>query len=304
MFRFLKYLITGTPRRHSELTRSVTKPKRSRTKKQSNNEAQMLKRDILSPKYRVACCQSPGQERAHNEDTLFTLNSFLGGLDSSLAFGIYLVADGMGGHQSGELASNLAAQGISQYLINRVYNDYLFERNNFSNTDLEQWLVDAVSEAQNLILRRVPGGGTTLTLVMALGENLFSAHVGDSRLYLIGLDDNITLKTRDHSLVKRLVDLGEITEREAGHHPHRNVLYRALGQSDPFEPDIETFSLKPGERMMICSDGLWGVLDEEEFFQMVQNGQDLDNLACELVHAANEAGGPDNISVILVECLR
>jgi protein phosphatase len=103
-------------------------------------------------------------------------------------------------------------------------------------------------------------------------------------------------------LVKRLVDLGEITESEASTHPHRNVLYRALGQSDPFEPDIGQFSLDKGERLLICSDGLWGVLNEEQLLSIITNRQlTLEQAACELVEAANESGGPDNISLIIVE---
>lgn len=259
---------------------------------------------ISRPKYRVASCQSPGQERSHNEDTLFTLNSLLCGVDSPLAFGIYLIADGMGGHQSGELASNLAAQAISQYLMDRVYHAYLFERESLSKSDLQAWVKEAVAEAQTLILRRVPGGGTTLTLVMAVGDDLFSAHVGDSRLYLLGVDGKMTLKTRDHSLVKRLVDLGEISESEAGFHPHRNVLYRALGQADPFEPDIETFTLQPGERLLICTDGLWGVITDQEIAEVINHTEDLDQMADELVQAADHAGGPDNISVVLIESVK
>jgi PPM family protein phosphatase len=293
----------GKSRYHSEGQPFLLRDKRNLNRQYSSDSSKTKHPPIVSTDYRVAYCQSTGQERAHNEDTLFTLNSFLGGLDASLGFGIYLVADGMGGHQSGELASNLAAQGVSQHLMDRVYDNYLFERKSISEADLKHWLNEAVAEAQKLILRRVPGGGTTLTVVLVLGENLFSAHVGDSRLYLIGLDGKMTLKTRDHSLVKRLIDLGEITESEAGHHPHRNVLYRALGQSDPFEPDIEAFSLQPGERMLICTDGLWGVLDHQEMMKVIKNGQDLDHMVRELVHAANDAGGPDNISVILVERL-
>jgi len=257
----------------------------------------------MRTKYRVASCQSTGHERSHNEDTLFTLNTFIGGMDAPLAFGIYLVADGMGGHQNGELASNLAAQGISQYLIDQIFHEHLFERKSFSPTDLKQTVLDAVQEAQNLVLQRVPGGGTTLTLVMAVDDDLFSAHVGDSRLYLLGVDGSLTLKTRDHTLVQRLVDLGEISADEAGSHPHRNVLYRALGQSDPFVPDTEVISMNPGERLLICSDGLWGVLDQQEMLQVIDNAKDLDEMAVNLVQAANDAGGPDNISVVLVERL-
>jgi PPM family protein phosphatase len=254
-------------------------------------------------KYSVASCQSPGFARAHNEDTLFVLSSFLDGMDSSVFFGLYLVGDGMGGHQSGEVASSLAAKGASQFLIEHLFDSHLFDRESISDLDLQHLLKKAVDEAQNLILQRVPGGGTTLTLVMAVGDRLFSAHVGDSRLYLMGLDGKMTLKTRDHSLVKRLVDLGEITEYEAGTHAQKNVLYRALGQTDPFEPDIGQFSMEKGERLLICSDGLWGVLSEQRITEICDHASDLHEMACALVEAANQAGGPDNISVILVELL-
>jgi len=303
VFKFMKNITKRKANQSSENQSMNFKSKRGKKNKGSDERNQSMNPNIATTKYKVASCQSPGQERAHNEDTLFTLNSFLGGLDVAISFGIYLVADGMGGHQSGELASNLAAQGVSQYLMERVHDNFLFERKSFSQSDIKQWLLEAVEAAQKLILRRVPGGGTTLTLVMVLDDEIFSAHVGDSRLYVIGLDGKLTLKTRDHSLVKRLVDLGEITEGEAGNHPHRNVLYRAMGQSDPFEPDIEVFSLQPGERIMICSDGLWGVIDEEKIMQIVKNGPRLNQIVCELVHAANAAGGPDNISVIIVERL-
>jgi protein phosphatase len=202
------------------------------------------------------------------------------------------------------VASNLAAQGSSQYLMERVFNVFAFEQKTHSPSEIIQWMIEAVGEAQARILQRVPGGGTTLTLVLSLDAEIFLAHVGDSRLYLIGKDGTLTLKTRDHSLVKRLIDLGEITESEAEVHPHRNVLYRALGQSDPFEPDTEVFSLEPRERLMLCSDGLWGVVKPEDLTRLLNSAQNLDDVACELVKAANDAGGPDNISVILVERLR
>lgn len=277
--------------------------KSSIKKKGLANDKQAMNSSYIISKYRVACCQSPGKERAHNEDTVFVLNSILGGLDSSIAFGIYLVADGMGGHQSGELASNLAAQGVSQYLMDQIQNNFLFEKKLFSQSEIERFLLDAVDEAQKLIMQRVPGGGTTLTLVVALGDDLYSAHVGDCRLFVIDENGKMSLKTRDHSLVKRLVDLGEISESEAENHPNRNVLYRAMGQSEPFKPDIEKFSIQPGERLMICSDGLWGVVDQQEMMQILKNQKDPEDIVCELVDAANAAGGPDNISVILVERL-
>lgn len=254
--------------------------------------------------YNVASCQSSGRARAHNEDTIFTLNSLIDGFDSPVSFGLYLVADGMGGHQSGEVASNLAAQATSQYLMENVFNGFVYERKNFSDEEIEHHLMNAVNKAQKLISHRVPGGGTTLTLVMILGERLFFTHVGDTRLYTVGHDGRLVLKTKDHSLVKRLIDLGEITENEASMHPQRNILYRALGQNDPFEPDIGHLSLEKGEGFLICSDGLWGVLEEKQMISIL-NDQKLnpEQIVCDLVDAANELGGPDNISLVLVERL-
>ncbi len=292
MFNLFKRLLSGNSEGSGKLRSAYA---------DTDQEALTLDPVPAGTMYRAASCQSRGRERSHNEDTLFVLNTLLAGMEAPVAFGIFLVADGMGGHQSGEIASNLAAQGISQHLLDQIFNGYLFERKAFSPTDLKQCVMEAVEEAQSLVLRRVPGGGTTLTLAVVLGEDIVTAHVGDSRLYLVDPDGSLKLQTRDHSLVKRLVDLGEITENEAGLHPHRNVLYRALGQSDPFEPDIDMVALNPGERLMICSDGLWGVLDQPEMAKIIQSAGTLEEAVGELVREANQAGGPDNISVILLE---
>ncbi|MFW5713865.1 MAG: PP2C family protein-serine/threonine phosphatase [Brevefilum sp.] len=254
-----------------------------------------------SNRYRIASCQSTGKERSHNEDSLFTLSSEAFGVAEPIYFGIFLVADGMGGHQSGEVASRLAVQAVSKDLMDHVFESLIYHGKANTRGEINNLMKDAVNQAQALIQQKVPGGGTTLTLAMVINDQFYSAHVGDSRLYLIDRKGQLSLKTKDHSLVKRLMDLGEISAKEAGEHPQRNVLYRALGQEDPLEPDLDHFKLDVHERMLICSDGLWGVLDAIEIETMVKRVQNLDKLTCELVKAANEAGGPDNISVILVE---
>lgn len=260
-----------------------------------------VKPEISETVYRVASCQSTGILRSHNEDSLFVLNSLLDGVDRGIPFGIYLVADGMGGHQSGEVASHLAARGASQSLMNHLYEQYLFDHKAYKEEVVFHLLNEAVEDVQNLIKRRVPGGGTTLTLALALGNEIYSAHVGDSRMYIVEGDGQIHLRTKDHSLVKRLVDLGEITELEALVHPQRNVLYRALGQMDELEADLDHFTLKQGQMMMICSDGLWGVLEHDQMERILGGRDDLNSKAKTLVKAANDAGGPDNITVVLVE---
>ena len=132
-------------------------------------------------------------------------------------------------------------------------------------------LDEAVEQAQALICQRVPGGGTTLTLALILGDRMFTAHIGDSRLYVLSEKGKLTLSTKDHSLVKRLVDLGEITEADAATHPQRNVLYRALGQTDALEPDLGQVKLVAGDLILICSDGLWGTVDKVELKSILEN---------------------------------
>ncbi len=261
----------------------------------------LRKPGISSLPYRVATCQSTGMERVHNEDTLFIFNTFFDGLDKGHYLGIFLVADGMGGHQSGEVASHLAASGASQYLLENLVSDRIFEPESIKPAAVHEHMQKAVDKAQELVRQRVPGGGTTLTLALVLDEQVYSAHVGDSRLYVVGQDGALQLKTKDHSLVKRLVDLGEITESEAAEHPQRNVLYRALGQSEALSADINDFALAPGEKLLLCSDGLWGVMPQEQLGAILSADAALSWVAEALVAAANEAGGPDNVSVVLVE---
>lgn len=252
--------------------------------------------------YQVATCQSTGKERSHNEDTLFVVNTYLDGIDPGLALGLYIVADGMGGHQSGEVASHLAVQGAGFYLLDQLIRTQIFERKGFTEQEVNRLLNEAVEQAQAMIRQRVPGGGTTLTLALVLGERVFTAHIGDSRLYLLAKDGKLQVITKDHSLVKRLVDLGEITEADAAEHPQRNVLYRALGQTDALEPDLDQFKLDAGDQLLICSDGLWGVIDKTVLKSILSDTTlSLDGKAAALVDAANEAGGPDNISVVLVK---
>jgi len=252
-------------------------------------------------RYKLASCQSTGRERAHNEDTVLTISTILEGLDRPIQFGLFLVADGMGGHQSGEVASHLASKAVSQTIIPQLFDEFLFEGGSFSDDAVCDLIETAIDEAQKLISTRVPGGGTTLTLVLGLGDKFYYGHVGDSRLYTIDMDGNLHLLTRDHSLTKRLIDLGEITEKEARNHPQRNVLYRALGQTDPFEPDIHPFELTDVNGFLLCSDGLWGTITEDEMTGIIRSGLNLEDIANDLVWKANQAGGPDNISVVIVE---
>jgi PPM family protein phosphatase len=158
-----------------------------------------------------------------------------------------------------------------------------------------------IVSAHQVIKKIAAGSGTTLTAALILGHQLTIGHVGDSRAYLIGTGAKIQLLTHDHSLVKRLVEIGQISAEQASVHPQRNVLYRALGQGEPFEPDISSFHLQEGDHLVLCSDGLWGVVPENLLAETVHSTPEP-HLACQLLtQSANSAGGPDNISVIIVQ---
>jgi protein phosphatase len=135
--------------------------------------------------------------------------------------------------------------------------------------------------------------------VFLLGSQMTIGHVGDSRAYIIQ-DGQHSVVTRDHSLVKRLEELGQLTEDEAAIHPQRNVLYKAIGQGASLEVDVVSYPVPRDGFLLVCSDGLWGVIPEEELLQIVRSS-DHPQIACErLVEAANAAGGPDNITAVLV----
>ncbi len=251
----------------------------------------------------VGCAQSVGIQRDHNEDTLFAMSSVLADGVNDIPFGIFIIADGMGGHQYGEIASGVAARTMANHLLARVYQPLTNPDLERSNDSLQELMEAGVREAHQIVLRKAPGGGTTLTAALLLGEQITIAHVGDSRAYFIYSDGRIRPLTQDHSLVHRLVELGQLTEEQAVNHPNKNVLYRVLGQTEPFRPDIENRMMPHPGYLMVCSDGLWGVLPEDDLLKIVQQSSNPTEACHQLVEAANDAGGPDNISVILVQFL-
>ncbi|UCH60914.1 MAG: serine/threonine-protein phosphatase [Anaerolineales bacterium] len=252
------------------------------------------------PQLIVGCGQSVGRQRDHNEDALFTLATTFTSEYSNIPFGLFLVADGMGGHQYGELASGIAIRTMATYLINQLYTPLLSIKPESPQESLQEIMQKGIQEAHRSIIRSTPGGGTTMTAALILGSQLTIAHVGDSRAYLIGPNGNMETLTRDHSLVNRLIELGQITTDEAATHPQRNVLYRALGQGEPVEPDVRTTQLPKSGCLLLCSDGLWGVVPDAEINSIVMNNPHPESACKKLVDAANAAGGPDNITAVLV----
>jgi serine/threonine protein phosphatase PrpC len=244
---------------------------------------------------------SIGKQRDHNEDSIFSLTTIRSQGNSDIIMGIYIVADGMGGHLNGELASAAATKEFSRMILSKLLLPSLSTLTTSPNESLQEIMLKAVESTHRAVQQGAPGGGTTLTAALVVGEQVTIAHVGDSRAYFIHPDGRIYAITQDHSLVHRLVELGQLDEKEASSHPQRNVLYRALGQNDPFSPDIASYQVpKPGY-LLICSDGLWGVVKDEEIFNITVNAKNPSQACQTLIDKANDAGGPDNVSAVLVQ---
>jgi protein phosphatase len=269
------------------------------TERQAGSKSQ-IKAHLEVPQLIVGVAQSVGIQRDHNEDALFSLTTNLISGEKSINFGLYIIADGMGGHENGEVASNLAVEQLASHVINNLYLPLLSTPGNNMEFSIQEVIQAGVTRAHNLIKKEAVGGGTTLTAALILGDQMTITHAGDSRAYIIDPDGNLQLLTHDHSLVKRLEEIGQISPEQASTHPQRNILYRALGQGDPFESDTATFHLQKGSQLILCSDGLWNVIPENELVDIIQSSSEPQFGCQSLIQSANFAGGPDNISVIIV----
>lgn len=211
--------------------------------------------------------------------------------------GLFIVADGMGGHAAGEKASQTAVQIISERLAPQV--------SAATNGQLLDGLQTAIQDANREIINAsmddasMRGMGTTATVLVTKGNQLYVGHVGDSRAYLIR-NRRIDQITEDHSIVAQLVRARAITPQEAARHPYRNVITRCLGMQVDVEADTQQRELKAGDRLLICSDGLSGLVSDDEMLQMVLSSDDPQKTCVDLVNLALERGGSDNITVVLV----
>ena len=239
-----------------------------------------------------------GRQRQHNED------SFLVADEAKL----FLVADGMGGHAAGEIASRIAVDSISEFIVHTKEDDgtwpHAYDEHYTRTTNR---LMAALRMANTRVLEamrkdaRLRGMGTTVVAAMADGGKMSVAHVGDSRAYMIR-HGKISRITSDHSWVFEQVQAGMLTEAEAEKHPLRNVITRALGGALSVNPDASEIDSKPGDIYLLCSDGLTGMVPEEEILKLVTaNTDDLEKACKELIDMANERGGLDNVTAILVK---
>lgn len=242
-----------------------------------------------------------GQERSLNEDSLLTLDSTAVFRSASTPVGLFAVADGMGGHEAGDVASRLAVQAIAQQTVSGVMSPVAAGK---SIPDSHQWLASATLVANQAVYsqRRTAGTdmGTTLVMALIIGDRATIANVGDSRAYLLN-QSTISQITTDHSLVERLVATGQITRAEAAHHPQKNVIYRVIGDKPQTEADLFDLQLAPGEALLLCSDGLSGMVSDEQMWQIWKNSASPQEACDRLIKAANDAGGEDNITVVIVK---
>jgi len=256
-----------------------------------------VRREADSPTFDIGLRTDIGGSRATNQDCVSVLWLHIGQQTDEEA-GILALADGMGGHQEGDLASRLAVRTAVGCLLKDALLPLVLRDSQGGRETLRDLLEQAVHEADRAIREQAPQGGTTLTLALLLGTQLYLAHVGDSRAYLVH-EDRVEQITRDHSLVGRLLELRELTPEEARVHPQRNLLYRALGQTPHLEVDFASRSLEDAA-LLLCSDGLWGPVSDEELAATISSAASAQEACDLLVEQANRRGADDNVSLILV----
>lgn len=240
-----------------------------------------------------------GAVRNNNQDAAYTFFSAGRSVDDIPDFGLFIVADGMGGHHDGEKASALVTRTISSYVMKHIFLP-MVSGDNANQGAISESLIKAVEKANADLNSKVPDGGTTLSSCVVIAGMAHIAHVGDSRIYLIHRDQ-IEQMTRDHSLVQRLIELDQLTPEEAKEHPQHNVLYRALGQNETVEVDTLTRRLPPGSRLLICSDGLWNLVPDQEMLEIVRQSNSPAEACNRLIRLALQRGGQDNITVVLLQ---
>lgn len=229
-----------------------------------------------------------GRKREVNQDYVFVADKPLGNIPNLL-----VVADGMGGHKAGDFASRYAVESLKDALKKGTEDGpeaMIKKAIQFAN----QKLVEASRQDA-----RLEGMGTTLVAATVIEQTLYFANVGDSRLYL--LNNGIKQLSRDHSFVQEMVRLGGINAEDAKHHPDKNIITRAVGVGEKLEIDFFEYRLQKGDMILMCTDGLSNMVEDEEILRIVKSSRDIVEAVERLIESANENGGQDNIGVILAE---
>jgi PPM family protein phosphatase len=252
---------------------------------------------------RLGASSHKGMIREVDEDSLLTTELRMVQDSLGRSWGLYIVADGMGGHDAGEVASGLAIRGaaevvLSAYMAPTVESDAPYEE-----ARLREIVQKAILQANDYVIReaqaRSSDMGTTITMALVAGDRAVIGNVGDSRTYIYR-DGALRRVSKDHSLVMRLVDIGQITEEDIYTHPQRNAVLRSLGDKPELEVDLFEERLRPGDALLLCSDGQWEMTHDPEMAEIIVQHDNPQDACDALIAAANKAGGEDNITSVLV----
>jgi protein phosphatase len=228
-----------------------------------------------------------GVEREMNQDYLFTSDTVVGNLPN-----LYIVADGMGGHKAGEYASRYTTERVVAYVLRS------------KDSEPVTILKEAIQKANELLLieskedEAKHGMGTTIVCATIIGSKMFVANVGDSRLYVVS--DGIRQITRDHSLVEEMVRMGEMDRQDARKHPDKNIITRAVGVTDTVDVDFFEVDLSGEDEILLCTDGLTNMVDDMTIHRIMTESKDLEQQVAALVKTANDNGGRDNITAVII----
>lgn len=229
-----------------------------------------------------------GKNREMNQDYVYTSENAVGNLPN-----LFIVADGMGGHKAGEFASKFTVETIVESV-----------RTNEQKEPV-RIIEEAIQTANRELIQKarqdetMAGMGTTVVVVTVIGDKAFVANVGDSRMYVIGKE--ISQITRDHSLVEEMVRMGELAKDAAKDHPDKNIITRAVGVAQDVDVDFFEVELYPQDYILMCSDGLTNMVEDEDIRRIVQSQRDVAERVEKLVETANDHGGQDNITVVVIE---
>lgn len=229
-----------------------------------------------------------GERRKINQDYVYCSSNQIGSLPN-----LFIVADGMGGHNAGDYASRFCVE----YFTERIRESNQTSPISAIETALKETNEALLKKAQEQI--EYEGMGTTFVVATISDKKMYVANIGDSRLYVIGKE--MRQITEDHSLVEAMVKTGKLDRKEAKQHPNKNIITKALGASTEVEPDFFEVDLEEGDTVLMCSDGLTNMLDDEDIVEIIRAHEDPQAAADALVKSANKNGGIDNISIILVK---
>jgi serine/threonine protein phosphatase PrpC len=260
---------------------------------------------ILRPHVLLSCGHytNVGQRRKINQDSLLTMQAVKVNVSDPFPLGLYVVADGMGGQAAGEVASGLVVSVLAHHAQTELFKQFVEETVN--DTAIEEWLRRSLEAANQAVLQgratRQNDMGSTLVVAVVLDCDVFIAHAGDSRAYRVNIDGELERLTLDHSLVEQLVLARQITASEARTHKRRNIVYRTMGEKESLEVEVKRHILEVGDRLVLCSDGLNSMIEDADIAAITRKAPSVMDAARLLVNAANEAGGEDNITAVVVE---